>query len=160
MLTPLATVHSLIAKSLVRPIDGSSGTRLWMLETIREYAAELLALSEAEEPVRLAHASHYHDLLADCPDLLPWPPRRAEEFGVQSAELPNARAAMQTLMGLGKTALHADLVVSLAPLFRFQGFRDELASYTESLLERTDVAVRRRIDLLASRESASECVPT
>ena len=55
-------IDSLVAKSLVRSVDGSAGRRLWMLETIREYAAELLAGSDAEDAIRLAHARHFHDI--------------------------------------------------------------------------------------------------
>ena len=145
---PLSTVDSLIAKNLLRPADGPAGTRLWMLETIREYAAELLATSGTGAKAHLVHARHYHDLIADAPSLLPWPPRTAEEARLRSAELPNARAALRTLMNCGETVLHADLVVGLASLLRIQGFRDELHSYTEALLERTDLPVRRRIELL------------
>ncbi len=150
---PLATADSLVAKSLLRPVDGPAGARLWMLETIREYGAELLVLSRAEETVRRAHAHHYHDLLADDPNLLFWPPRNAEEIRVQSAELPNARAALRTLSASGETALYADLVVGVTWLARIQGYRDEQESFISSLLERDDLSVRRRIDLLFMRGS-------
>jgi predicted ATPase len=46
---------SLLDKSLVR----RSGERAWMLETIREYARELLEESGEAEAVRARHADHY-----------------------------------------------------------------------------------------------------
>jgi predicted ATPase len=51
----LDTVGSLVDKSLVR----ADGERFGMLETIREYAGELLEASAEAEGIRRAHAAHY-----------------------------------------------------------------------------------------------------
>ena len=51
----LDTVGSLVDKSLVR----ADGERFGMLETIREYAGELLEASAEAEEIRGAHAAHY-----------------------------------------------------------------------------------------------------
>ena len=40
---------------------------------------------------------------------------------MQSAELPNARTALRTLMEIGETELYADLVVGLRSLWRVHG---------------------------------------
>ena len=53
------TLQSLVDKSLVRRRESKVGSRYWMLETIREYAAEQLeALGEAKD-VRRGHAEHF-----------------------------------------------------------------------------------------------------
>lgn len=54
----------LVDKSLLRRVDGSGGQpRVAMLETIREFAADRLALNpEARARVCRAHAAHYADL--------------------------------------------------------------------------------------------------
>lgn len=49
------TLQSLVDKSLVR----HSGDRFWMLETIREYAAERLAASREGESLARRHAQHF-----------------------------------------------------------------------------------------------------
>ena len=54
----LGTIMSLVDKSLVRLSD----ERYWMLETIREYAAERLAEAGAEGDLRRRHAMHYLEL--------------------------------------------------------------------------------------------------
>ncbi len=54
----LDTLGALVDKSLVR----SDGERFGMLETIREYAGELLEASGEVESIRRAHAMHYLDL--------------------------------------------------------------------------------------------------
>ncbi len=54
------TLQSLLDKSLLRRRDDALGPRYWMLETIRELAAETLAAAEGEaDAVRRAHAGHY-----------------------------------------------------------------------------------------------------
>jgi predicted ATPase/class 3 adenylate cyclase len=55
----LDTLQSLVDKSLVR----HSGERFWMLETIREYARELLEASGERNAVRRRHADHYLGLV-------------------------------------------------------------------------------------------------
>ena len=53
-------VASLVDKNLLRQVEGTDGEpRLFMLETIREYALERLAESGEEEVVREAHAAYY-----------------------------------------------------------------------------------------------------
>jgi predicted ATPase len=47
-------LHSLLDKSLLR----RTGERFWMLETIREYARELLEGSSEGDTVRRRHADH------------------------------------------------------------------------------------------------------
>jgi predicted ATPase/class 3 adenylate cyclase len=55
----LDTLESLVDKSLVRIREGD---RFWMLETIREYAAERLEGSGEAEMVQRRHAEHFHAL--------------------------------------------------------------------------------------------------
>jgi predicted ATPase len=50
------TLQSLIDKSLLRRRDTSFGSRYWMLETIREYAAERLEKSGEADVMRQRHA--------------------------------------------------------------------------------------------------------
>jgi predicted ATPase/class 3 adenylate cyclase len=53
------TLQSLLDKSLLRRLDGNLGPRFWMLETIRELAAEKLALAGETADARRRHAEHY-----------------------------------------------------------------------------------------------------
>ncbi|HZO29604.1 MAG TPA: hypothetical protein VFH48_26815, partial [Chloroflexota bacterium] len=56
----LDIVASLVDKSLVRRLDGRDGTlRFTMLETVREFATERLAVSGEEQIVRRRHAEYY-----------------------------------------------------------------------------------------------------
>ena len=53
------TLQSLIDKSLVRKRASEGGSRYWMLETIREFALERLALAGETPPLQHLHALHY-----------------------------------------------------------------------------------------------------
>ena len=53
------TLQSLIDKSLVRRREEHGQTRYWMLETIRELAAEQLAAAGEDVALRRRHAEHY-----------------------------------------------------------------------------------------------------
>jgi predicted ATPase/class 3 adenylate cyclase len=56
------TLQSLLDKSLLRKRDSKTGPRYWMLETIREYASELLDLSGEAEELHRRHAEHFVSL--------------------------------------------------------------------------------------------------
>jgi len=56
---------SLADKSLLRTVDAGSETRFAMLETIREYATELLAAAPDGDEIRRAHARHYFKLATE-----------------------------------------------------------------------------------------------
>jgi predicted ATPase/class 3 adenylate cyclase len=58
------TLQSLVDKSLVRRRDAASGPRYWLLEMIREFAAEELERSDEAESVRRRHAE-FHAALAE-----------------------------------------------------------------------------------------------
>ena len=57
----LDTLQSLLEKSLLRLSDG----RYWMLETIREYAAERLDRAEEEELLTRRHAAYFADIVEE-----------------------------------------------------------------------------------------------
>ena len=62
------TLQSLLDKSLLGRRDSTGGPRFWMLETIREYAAEQLAAAGETDAIQRRHLEHYTALAADCYD--------------------------------------------------------------------------------------------
>ncbi len=92
------TLQSLVDKSLVRRRDHAAGEpRFWMLETIREYAAERLASSGLNEELGRAHAGWYAARAA----WLSWPARFGEEAATNAlaAEVANIRVALANALG-------------------------------------------------------------
>jgi len=62
------TLQSLLDKSLVRRRESTAGPRFWMLETIREYAAEQLATAGETDDLQRRHLDHYAALADACYD--------------------------------------------------------------------------------------------
>jgi predicted ATPase/class 3 adenylate cyclase len=109
----LDTLQSLVDKSLLRHAD----ERYWMLETIREYAAEQLDASREAAEVRRRHADHFLALA----ESLPVDVSVSKEWLDRvEAEHDNVRAALDLLEGLAETQLVLRLV---GALWRFWGVR-------------------------------------
>ena len=87
---------SLVDKSLVR-VDGD---RFGMLETIREYAGELLDAEVDSEETRRAHAAHYLRLAQDAASGLA-ASDQARWRGVLETEHDNLRAALRFSLDAG-----------------------------------------------------------
>jgi predicted ATPase/class 3 adenylate cyclase len=100
----LDTLQSLVDKSLLR----RTRERFWMLETIREYSAELLEVSGRGDELRRRHAEHFLALVEEAEPHL----RRdsAEWAGRLEREHDNLRAALDW----GEAVGESELVLRLA----------------------------------------------
>jgi predicted ATPase/class 3 adenylate cyclase len=126
----LDTLQSLVDKSLVRVRERD---RFWMLETIREYAAERLDASGEAEELRRRHAAHFLALAEEAePDLRGNPRHWLAEL---EHEHDNLRAALDNLESSGEN----ELVLRFAgALPRFWAMRGHAAEG----LRRLDAALR------------------
>jgi predicted ATPase len=103
----------LVDKSLMSAEDRGGVTRFRMLETIRQYAQELLEESGEAEALRLRHAEYYLDFAARAglglrgPDEALWTER-------VEAELDHLRAALMWSVDNGEANLAMRLVTPLA----------------------------------------------
>jgi predicted ATPase len=84
----LDTMQSLVGKSLLR----HSEERYWMLESIREYAAELLEQSGEADDLRKSHADHFSELVESAG--LSLEPEGGQQYALVRRELDNVRAAL------------------------------------------------------------------
>jgi predicted ATPase/class 3 adenylate cyclase len=91
---------SLIDKSLVRRRETAYGPRFWMLETIREYAAERLRDSNRVEELQARHADYFLDLAETAFDEF-GDPRDPVWFARFGDEQDNFRVALAALVDLG-----------------------------------------------------------
>jgi len=138
---------ALVSKSLVQAEWPGPGTRYRMLETIREFARELLASSAEIEHLAAAHATHFTQLAERTsaklagPDQVPWA-RRLD------ADLENLRAA--------RTWCDADAVRAgtglrmAAGLWEYWHIRGSMKDGTEWLTS----ALRKADQPLAARAAA------
>jgi predicted ATPase/class 3 adenylate cyclase len=147
-------LESLVDKSLLHARESGDGdTRYVMLETIREFAAEHLALTDEADAVREAHARLFHQLLQDVaahrggPHEAVWLRRLASEHD-------NLRAAMSWALGHGQI----ELALGIADLgwwfLLTYGFTHEGVEWLDQVLHRSageQSALRARILVGAGR---------
>jgi len=125
----LDVLQSLVDKSLVRHSD----ERYWMLETIREFAAERLEESGEAQELRRRHAEH---LLAFAEETEPYLRGRGsgELLKRVDAEHDNLRAAMDELEAVGESQLLLRMAGALARFWNFKGHLVEAGRRLEAAL--------------------------
>jgi predicted ATPase/class 3 adenylate cyclase len=141
----LDTLQSLVDKSLLR----HTGERFWMLETIREYAGEHLALLDDESDVRRRHAACAL-AIAERADY-----EMHEEHGDQverlariGAEHDNLRAALEWATDAGEDVMLLRLAASLQYFWGVRGFLHDKERWSRVALERSASPPRARMTVL------------
>jgi predicted ATPase len=123
----LDTLQSLVDKSLVRHTQD----RFWMLETIREYAAERLQES-GEAELRRRHAEHFLALAEEAEPHLP--ADRREWLDRLDREHDNLRTAFDQLEAFGETQHALRLAGALSRFWSTRGHLVEGRRRLESAL--------------------------
>jgi predicted ATPase len=127
----LDTLASLVDKSLVRVREVG---RFWMLETIREYAAERLEDAGEAEMLRRSHAEHFLALGEEAE------PNTRHLYSDETIERleqehDNFRAALDHLAALGENELFLQLAGALADFWNEGGHVAEGRRRLESALQ-------------------------
>jgi predicted ATPase len=120
----LDVLASLLDKSLVR----RTGERVWMLETIREFAAEQLNADPTADELRDRHAGYYL-ALAEASDRESRGPDEADGLARLEAERGNLRTAFEQLLDRDP----ASALALVAALWRFWFIRSQLQEGRELL---------------------------
>lgn len=130
----LDRLGSLADKSLMQisQLPGG-GTRLTMLETIREYALEQLESAGEHARVRQRHALYYIDLVEAFQPRL-FGPDQAEALTGLEREHSNVRAALGWLERSGQSELALQLATKLWRYWLLRGHLEEGRRWLESLL--------------------------
>ncbi len=124
----LDTLQSLVDKSLVRHTE----ERFWMLETIREYAAERLQDSGEADEMRRRHAEHFLALAEKTgPHLLE---ESREWLDPLEREHDNLRAALDVLEAVGESQRVLRLAGALSGFWELRGHLTEGRRRIESAL--------------------------
>jgi predicted ATPase len=124
-------LSSLVDKSLLQPL--ADGTRLRMLETIREYGAERLAGRGEAGELRRRHAAHYTALMRTAAPILL---TRDQLSWVTSlrADRDNLLAALRYWCDAGDAGNALSLAVSLGIMALLLGTDTEVAEWTGEAL--------------------------
>jgi predicted ATPase len=127
----LDALQSLVEKGLVRHTD----ERFWMLETIREYAAERLRDSgEAAETGR-RHAEHYRSFAVDTAVELGGP-RPGEAYERVDRDLDNLRSAVRWGVEERRFDIALAIVVSLERYWSARGCPKDVLDFVDEAAER------------------------
>ena len=123
----------LVDKSLVVADDSEDQARYLMLETIRQYALELLAESGEADDVRRRHRRHYVTLVRDArseidPDFGRW-------LAAVSRELDNFRVAFSWSLAVGESSRAQGIAASLWPVWLRRGLFGEGIRWLEDAIE-------------------------
>jgi tetratricopeptide (TPR) repeat protein len=124
------TLESLVDKSLVRVREGN---RFWMLETIREYAAERLEDSGEAEMLQHRHAEHFLGLGEEAE--LNTRVYSSEWIGRLEQEHDNLRAALDHLAASGEDELVLQLAGALSEFWHEGGHVTEGRRRLENALQ-------------------------
>jgi predicted ATPase len=149
----LDTLQSLLDKSLLR----QSEDRYWMLETIREYAAERLAAGDDEEMIRESHFDHF---LALCERA--YEERLTSEniwYPILEAEHDNIRAALDWAR-TSEPKAEAQLAGAIADYWMVRGHAPEALERLAGAVARYDTRDRIRARALTHRGELEDDLPT
>jgi len=113
------TLQSLLDKSMLHKRESELAPRYWMLETIREYAAEQLEASNGAEELQPRHAEHFLALAEAAEPHLPAYSR--EWLARLDREHDNLRAAHDWLEASGETQLALRLTGALSWFWLMKG---------------------------------------
>ena len=131
------TLQSLLDKSLVRKRESEAEPRYWMLETIREYAAERLELQDDSDALSQRHADYFLRLAEEAEPHLtgaeqaPWMERLETEH-------ENLRLCLDSLRRAGLGAEELRLVGALMRFWYQRGHLREGSSRCEDALAAHD----------------------
>ena len=126
-------LEDLVDHSLMRLEQTENETWLLMLDTVREYARELLEESGELKSAQVEHAAHYL-LLAEKAEPELRGPRQAEWLERLEREHDNMRAALRWSMATGETALGLRLAANLSWFWWLRGYLSEGRQWVEELL--------------------------
>ena len=126
---------SLLDKSLIRKVDADAASRVMMLETIREYAAERLdEVPEFAAAARQAHAAYFADFAKrQWQDLTGQ--RREAALAAMTADIDNLRAAWRYWVAERDRVQLNKLVDSLWLLYDARGWHQESIGLANDLLD-------------------------
>jgi predicted ATPase/DNA-binding SARP family transcriptional activator len=141
-------LDELAAHNLIRVDPTEHGPRIVMLDTIHDRARDELETKDLSRSAQTAHSQQYLTMCASGPAYFLWPPTTAAQMRLWSTELPNARAALETLHARGEFRDLARLALALWPLWLVRGEVEEAADWLRRVAWKADVPEADRTQIL------------
>jgi len=153
----LEGVASLIDKNLLQQIEQTQGEpRLVMLETIREYGLEALAVSGEMEATRQAHAAYYL-VLAEKTEPEPRGQQQAIWQWRMEREYDNLLAAWQWAVEQGKSGQRVEMILRLyGVLVRFSMGHSNMREGTNFLKRALSLITFKQGDVVTAQSLTKE----
>jgi predicted ATPase/class 3 adenylate cyclase len=139
---------SLVDKSLVRRRNDAPEPRFWMLETIREFAAERLDVAGETMRLRDAHARWLAERMTSLDDEIHLAGDRGPVLAAFDQEFDDVRTALGWALERSNDELLATLAGALRMYWQLRGLYREGRRWVELAYERRDVDPRSRIWVL------------
>ena len=145
----LDLLSALVEQSLVVVDATGTEARYRLLETIRQYAGEQLAVAPGDEAslVAVRHRAHHRRLLALAEAAAEGPEQDAWQERID-LELDNLRAALHSAQRAGATAELAELVGAMGNAWSLRGLYEEQRRWLSTALELVPDDDPERADLL------------
>jgi predicted ATPase len=139
----IGTLQSLVEKSLAR----FTNERYWMLETIREYASDRLALDGAAQELARGHALYFRALAAAQHAVLEAGDPEEGPVAVLAADIDNLRAAVAYALDADETDVVRQITLALYMFWIMRGQYSEGRMWLERAiaLDETPDQTRRRL---------------
>jgi predicted ATPase/DNA-binding winged helix-turn-helix (wHTH) protein len=146
-------LDSLARKSLITVERSDSATRYGLLETIRQFAQEQLALTGAAEAAPRRHAQYFAD---DCDAHFKiWrSARQHEAYEWLDREMGNLRAAFRWASARGEIDIAARIAAGIGDMARFR-LRGEAATWAGEIVEAARKIRHRRLMTLLTWAASS-----
>jgi predicted ATPase/DNA-binding SARP family transcriptional activator len=136
---PLESLSSLVDGNLVRRVSRAGAPRFGMLETIREYAGELLAASGELAAVRRRHADYIVELAEAANEQIMTSPEPDAAYDLFEEEHDNLRAALEWAAESDEPELEVRLAVAARWFWIVRGHLGEGRRVFERILARADL---------------------
>lgn len=117
-------VESLVAKNLLRTVETKGESRVLMLETIREFALERLAVSDEETDAQRTCADYFVELAVNAEPAF-FGPQEASQMQRLDRELGNLRATLGYLRDHGETEKALRMGGALRRFWLMRGYLSE-----------------------------------
>ena len=150
-------LDGLLDKSLLQRGNDTPEPRFWMLESIRDFAAERLAPAGEAPALRARHAGYFRALANRMDAALRAGEPEEGPVSVLAADIGNLRAAVESGLDAGDTQLVREITAALRMYWLVRGLYTEARSWLDRALVLDDAQDRTRQRLLSALGAIAYC---
>ena len=150
-------LDGLLDKSLLQRGNDTPEPRFWMLESIRDFAAERLTRAGEAPTLRARHAGYFRALANRMDAALRAGEPEEGPVSVLAADIGNLRAAVESGLDTGDTQLVREITAALRMYWLVRSLYTEARSWLDRALVLDDAQDRTRQRLLSALGAIAYC---